>query len=141
MKGKYFLDTNIFVYSFDPSSPQKQARAQKLVSGALEDDRGVISFQVVQEFLNVATRKFKIPLDHRDCALYLRSVLAPLCEVYPDVDFYREALDIQERWRLSFYDSLIVAAAIEAGCETLLSEDLQHGMKIRNLTIEDPFRY
>jgi|WetSurMetagenome_2_1015567.scaffolds.fasta_scaffold642570_1 predicted nucleic acid-binding protein len=140
MKGKYFLDTNIFIYTFDPSSPQKQSRARKLVSGAIEDRQGAISFQVIQEFLSVATRKFKVPLDHRDCALYLRSILAPLCEVYPSIEFYRDALDIQERWRLSFYDSLIVAAAIDAGCDTLFSEDLQHGMVIRSLTIEDPFR-
>jgi len=140
MKGKYFIDTNIFIYTFDPSSPQKQALARKLVAKALEDSQGVISFQVIQEFLNVATRKFKIPLESRDCTLYLRSVLAPLCEVYPSIEFYREALDIQERWRFSFYDSMIVAAAIEAGCDILFSEDLQHGMAIRNLTIENPFR-
>jgi predicted nucleic acid-binding protein len=139
MKGKYFLDTNILIYTFDFSSPEKQARAQNLVSNAIEHRQGVIGFQVIQEFFNVATRKFKKPLNYRDCAAFLESVLAPLCEVFPTIELYREALDIRERWKLSYYDSLMVAAALNARCSTLYSEDLQHGMKIKDLIIENPF--
>jgi predicted nucleic acid-binding protein len=140
MRGRYFLDTNIFIYTFDTSSPEKQARARELVATALADSQGVISFQVVQEFLNVATRKFKVPLTFRDCARYLQSILAPLCEVYPSMEFYLETLEIQERWQLSFYDASIVTAALGAGCESLYSEDLQHDLKIKDLTVRNPFR-
>ena len=140
MSGRFFLDTNIFIYTFDSSSPQKQSRARDLVSIALDGAQGVISFQVVQEFLNVAARKFKVPLSFSDRRNYLQSVLAPLCEVLPSLELYQDALDVQERWQLSYYDSLIVTAALSAGCERLLSEDFQHGQKIRDLTIEDPFR-
>jgi predicted nucleic acid-binding protein len=140
MKGRFFLDTNVFVYTFDSSAPKKQTRARKLVAQALEGRRGVISFQVVQEFLNVATRKFATPLTMRDCVTYLESVLSPLYDVSPSMELYREALDIRERWQLSYYDALIVTAALSAGCERLLSENLQHGLEIRGLTIENPFR-
>jgi predicted nucleic acid-binding protein len=139
MKGKYFLDANIIIYTFDFSSPEKQAIARNLIFHAIEQNHGVLSFQVIQEFFSVATRKFKKPLNYRDCTTYLQSVLAPLCEVFPTIELYREALDIQERWKLSYYDSLIVAAALSAQCSTLYSEDFQHGMKIKDLIIENPF--
>jgi predicted nucleic acid-binding protein len=140
MKDKYFLDTNILVYTFDFSSLEKQARARNIVSTAIEHNQGVLSFQVIQEFFNVATRKFKKPLNYRDCAAYLELILAPLCKVFPTIELYRESLDIQERWKLSYYDSLIVAAALSSRCTKLYSEDFQHGMKIKDLIIEDPFR-
>jgi predicted nucleic acid-binding protein len=139
MKGKFFLDTNVFVYAFDSSAPEKQVLARRLVSKAVEGSQGVISFQVAQEFLNVATRKFKIPFTIQDCMKYLQSVLAPLCEILPSIEFYHEALEIQERWQLAYYDSMIVTAALNADCERLFSEDFQHGLKIGNLTIENPF--
>ena len=71
---------------------------------------------------------------------FLRNVLAPLWRVQPSAALYTRTLDVQQRYRFSFYDSLIVAAALEAGCARLLSEDLQHGQLIEGLTIENPFR-
>lgn len=140
MRGKYFLDTNIFVYTFDPSSSEKQNRARNLVVSAIEHHQGIISYQVIQEFFNVATRKFRKPLEYRDCNAYLETVLAPLCKVYPTIELYHEAIDIQERWQLSYYDALIVAAALSAKCNLLLSEDFQDGLKIKDLMVENPFR-
>jgi len=67
-------------------------------------------------------------------------VLAPLLRVSASVALYQRALDVQARWRFGFHDSLIVAAALTAGCTRLLSEDLQHGQRIETLTIHDPFR-
>ncbi len=139
MNGKFFLDTNILVYTFDSTSPLKKERAYELVNQAIVGQRGVISFQVVQEFLNVAIRKFARPLSTRDCDAYLDRVLTPLCEVFPDMNFYAKGLELAERYKYSFYDSLIIAAALEAECETLYSEDFQHGQVIRNMTIVDPF--
>ncbi len=139
MTDKYFLDTNIIVYSFDSDS-DKSIRSQELIKQGLTDQSGVISYQVIQEFVNVSTRKFKTSLTHNDCSLYCQRVLFPLCQVYPSEDFYIDALDVSERWKYSFYDSLIISAASLANCNILYSEDLQHNQKIRNLTIINPYK-
>jgi predicted nucleic acid-binding protein len=70
---------------------------------------------------------------------YLNSVLLPLCQHFPSINLYDKALMLREETEYSFYDSLILAAAIEMGCKTLLSEDLQDGRTIHNLTILNPF--
>ncbi len=139
MNGKYFLDTNILVYSFDHRARQKQTKSQELIEAALQEHLGIISTQVLQEFLNVATTKFSRPLSALDTYRYLDSVLAPLCEVYPSLAHYRQALNIQTETHYSFYDSLIIAAAIHANCDILYSEDFQHDQKIRGLRIVNPF--
>ena len=139
MSGRFFLDTNILVYTFDSRMPAKQQKARQLVADALLTHKGLISFQVVQEFLNVASSKFAHPLSLQDCQEYLKNVLAPLCEVLPSIELYERAIEIGERWRYSFYDFLIIAAALEAECQTLYSEDLQHQQTIQELTIINPF--
>jgi len=138
-KDRVFLDTNIFVYTFDSSSSMKREQARKLVSEALESRRGVISYQVVQEFLNVATRKFAKPMTPTEAQLYLGRVLMPLCEVFPDASLYSHALSIADETGWSFYDSLIVSSASAADCPVLLSEDLEHGRTIRGVEIRNPF--
>lgn len=140
MNGKYFLDTNIFVYAFDSANPKKQKRANELIKNALENNSGCISFQVIQEFMNVATRKFEIPLSIPDCKKYLNAVLSHLCEVFVSIELYTRTLDVMERWRFSFYDSLIVASALQADCTILYSEDMQHLQKIEDLVINNPFK-
>lgn len=72
-------------------------------------------------------------------AHYLDTVLVPLLRESASAALYHRALDIQEHYRFSFHDSLIVAAALAAGCSRLVSEDLQHGQRIENLTISNPF--
>ena len=139
MSAEYFLDTNILVYTFDTSSRSKQDKARQLVETALEHRTGVISYQVVQEFLNVATRKFERPLTPRLAQRYLDTVLDPLCRVYPNTGLYRKAIDLQERWHYAFYDCLIIASAIAGGCQTLYSEDLHEGQAIESLKIVNPF--
>ena len=139
MSDKYFLDTNVFVYSFDPDAPQKQIIAKRLIQSALADGNGLISYQVVQEFLNVATRKFVKPLSLTDCQEYLQTVLNPLCSVFVTIELYQMALKMRDRYNYSFYDSLIIAAAIDAGCSRLYSEDLQHNQQISGLIILNPF--
>lgn len=139
MKDKYFLDTNIFIYTFDAAAPAKQKHAQTLVNAALIDNLGVISYQVVQEFLNVATRKFQPPMSAADAKLYLEQVFAPLCEIYPSMDLYEHAIDINKQTHFAFYDSLMIAAAIKTGCKILYSEDLHHQQSISGLVIKNPF--
>lgn len=139
MPDRYFLDTNILVYTFDDREVGKKTAARELVSTALADGLGLISYQVVQEFLNVATQKFSRPLDASEARRFLDQVLAPLCEVFASITLYRRALEVRDRWRYGLHDSLIIAAALEAECSTLLSEDLQHGQQIERLVIVNPF--
>lgn len=138
MSARFFLDTNILLYCFDSHAGKKRSRAIDLVSEAL-DGHGVISFQVVQEFLNVATRKFKKPMSGSDARSYLQKVLKPLCAIHSSVLLYSSALSIGEDYRFSFYDSLIIASAGLGGCDTLYSEDLQSGQRVRGILIENPF--
>jgi predicted nucleic acid-binding protein len=135
---KFFLDTNILVYAFDSTSPYKREVAKDFIKNAHKGN-GCISFQVIQEFLNVATRKFEVPLKTTDAQNYLTKVLYPVCEVFPSERLYFNTLEIMERWKFSFYDSMIIASAMESECTILYSEDMQHNLKIFNLKIVNPF--
>ncbi len=137
MSGE-FIDSNVLVYLFSRPEPAKQAAAMDIVQRGL-DGEGVISFQVVQETLNVITRKLAPEVTIADARAFLSDVLTPLWRVMPSEDLYRRALDIQERYHYGFYDALIVAAALWAGCTTLYSEDFQHGQRIERLTVVNPF--
>ena len=139
MKDEYFLDTTIFVYSFAQQDTKKREKSNELIKAALLNNSGCISSQVIQEFMNVSTRKFTVPMSIQDCEKYLKNVLSPLCQVFTSLDLYYKALDIMERWQFSFYDSLIIAASFQADCQILYSEDLQHNQKIQSLTIINPF--
>jgi predicted nucleic acid-binding protein len=134
-----FFDSNVFVYLFDETNDHKRSIAEGLLVQALEANSGCISFQVVQETLNVLTRKLKPAVTEPNAQRFLESVLHPLWKVMPSLALYQRGLTLQARYKLSFYDSLIVAAALEAGCKRLLSEDMQHGLRIEKLTIVNPF--
>ena len=137
MSAEHFLDTNILVYMFDETDAGKRRQAEDLVNESLTQGSGCISFQVVQETLNVLIRRLGFVAE--DSRRALEQVLVPLWQVYPSAVLYQDAISLQGRYRLSFYDSLIVAAALETGCTRLYSEDLQHGQKIQRLTIVNPF--
>lgn len=139
MTGNYFLDTNILVYTFDPSRREKQSISRNLVREALTNRSGCISYQVIQEFLNLASRKFATPLSISDCQTYLSNVLEPLCEVFASTGLLHRALEVSSRWRWSFYDSLIVAAALSVESKILYTEDFQHNLKVEDMIIRNPF--
>jgi predicted nucleic acid-binding protein len=140
MSVKFFLDTNILVYTFDKNDRAKCKQALSLVGEALETRLGVISYQVVQEFVNVATKKFLAPIQAEDLRLYLGEVLLPMCEVHSSAQVFRSAMRIHEEVGFSFYDSLIVACAQESDCRILYSEDLQHSRAIGGVKIINPFK-
>ena len=140
MSAEVFLDTNVFIYHLDATDPAKHATAERIVRGALAEGDACISYQVVQECLNVALRKAEVSLSLDAARSYLDVVLAPLMQVPASQALYHRALDVQARWRFGFYDALIVAAAQAAGCSRLLSEDLQHGQRIDALTVVNPFK-
>ena len=137
MSAEQFLDTNVLVYSVDEGVPEKRQRARELVAQSLTNGRGCISYQVVQETVNVLTGNFGTPLDR--VRRLLDEVLIPLWQINPTGSLYQSALSLQSRYGFSFYDSLIIAAALEAGCTRLYSEDMQHGQRIQGLTILNPF--
>lgn len=140
MPAENFVDSNIFVYMLDRSAPAKRQRARELVYGLLQDRTGCISYQVVQESLNALIRRLGEPPDA--VRAFLEEVLLPFWEINqiaPTPDLYRTGLRIQMRYGFSFYDSLMVAAALGAGCTTLYSEDMRDGQRIEGLTIRNPF--
>ncbi|NWG73195.1 MAG: PIN domain-containing protein [Rubrivivax sp.] len=140
MSADAFIDTNVFVYHLDGADPRKQVIAEDIVRSALRDENACISYQVVQECLNVIGSKARMALTVEECHAYIDAVMLPLLRVGASANLFRRALDVRARWQLSFYDALIVAAALAAGCKHLLSEDLQHGLRVESLTIVDPFR-
>ena|SRR5258707_6308085 len=139
MSAKFFLDTNIFVYCFDEDASRKNQRAQQLVEEALETRAGVISYQVVQEFLNAALRRFETPMTFSEAEQYLSSVLRPLLAIHSSAALYSHALQIAGQHQFAWYDSLIVASAMQAECAVLYTEDLQHGRRLGSLQIVNPF--
>lgn len=137
--GRYFLDTNIFVYTFDPLADKKRRIATELIRSAKRDGLAVISFQVIQEFCSVAIRKSEQTPTVGELRSYVRNVMAPLCEVHSSIELYDSCLDIREQTGYSFYDSLIVAAAAGSGCQILYTEDLDDGRSIAGVNIVNPF--
>lgn len=140
MSARFFLDTNIFVYSLDSTAPRKAKQAAHLIRDGLESGNGIVSYQVVQEFFNVAFRSFVAPMSRAVGEEYLNTVFRPLLAIQSSPLLFMEAFQVYSQHRLGWYDSLIVAAAEQGGCSVLYSEDMQHGRRIGNLKIENPFR-
>jgi predicted nucleic acid-binding protein len=139
MNGKFFLDTNIFVYSFDSSAPKKAARSAALIRQAIETKAGMVSYQVVQEFFNLALRRFVQPMSGGEAEQYLATTFRPLLAVHSSHDLFGHALQLSSGHKLAWYDSLIVASAIQGRCNILYSEDFQHGGRFGDLRIVNPF--
>jgi predicted nucleic acid-binding protein len=139
MAARDFIDTNVFIYQLDRSDLRKHEIADHLVRESLRSGGGCISTQVAQECLNVITSKAKVPLGHEQAQAYLDAVLAPMIQVGSSPELLRRALDLRARWQFGFYDALVVAGALTAGCTRLLTEDLQHGQRVEQLTIVNPF--
>jgi predicted nucleic acid-binding protein len=132
-----FLDANIILYSFDVND-RKRVVSQQVVARALVSD-ACISFLVVQEVLNVLTRRASQPASQADAYQVLTNILVPLWRVMPSQGLYARALELHSRYQYGFYDSPIIAAALATGCTRLYSEELQAGQRIEGLTIVDPF--
>lgn len=133
-----FLDTNILVYAFDCSAGKKHIRAAELVQECWEDQSGCLSIQVLQEFYVTVTRKIAAPLD----SLVARQIVADLAHWRlhaPEAADLLQAIDLQQRYQLSFWDAMVIQSALRLGCKQLLSEDLQHGQVYRDVTVVNPF--
>jgi len=139
MKDKFFIDTNIFIYCFDEDHLEKGINAGNLISEAVSSRRGFISFQVVQEFHNVMIKKHKHLLSSKELNNFIRKALWPLWKILPSKEMHDEAFRIHDSYQLSYYDSLIVASALQAKCKKLYTEDMHQGQKIEGLEIVNPF--
>ena len=139
MSDRFFLDTNIFIYEVSSSVPSKKIVATRLVHDALDSGKGIVSFQVVQEFLSVAFRRFTPPMSPVEAEQALAVTFRPLLAIHSSYSLYAQALQLTHRHSLSWYDSLIVAAALEANCRILYTEDLQHGQQLSGLRVVNPF--
>ncbi|MCL4357434.1 PIN domain-containing protein, partial [Patescibacteria group bacterium] len=109
------------------------------ISKLFLEKRGFISTQVIQEFCNVFLHKSEKPLTPNDVAEIIDELLAPLLAHTPDSSFYKRAISIYSKYSLSFYDSLIVQAAIDLKCELIYTEDMQNGSRYSGVTIINPF--
>ena len=139
MSDKYFLDTNIFVYSLDPVDPRKARIAEELVTRGVGSRQGVISYQVVQEFMNVSLRQFRTAMTVTELELYFFKVLLPMMTIPSSSGLFLEGLRLQAAGQIAWYDSLIIAAALQGSCKVLYSEDMQHGRRFGDLVIQNPF--
>jgi len=137
MTGSTFLDTNVLVYAFDGDETEKQEQARDLL-GAPATDVFVLSTQVLAEFYVTVTRKLARPLEPATA----RAAVAALSElpvVATDADLVLAGIDLSVRYQISLWDALIVQAAVVAGCETILTEDLADGAVLAGVGIQNPF--
>ena len=126
-----FIDTNVLIYAHGTDEKSEAAR-QAILAG------GVISVQVLNEFAAVLRRKFHLEWDViADALADVRTALGPVRPL--DVEIHLNAVSLARSHGFSFYDALIVASALAAGCDTLLTEDLQAGQRVAGLTVVNPF--
>ncbi|CAM3934582.1 PIN domain-containing protein [Kibdelosporangium persicum] len=131
-----FIDTNVLVYAHDGRDPVKNKIAKAALTELWDTDTGALSTQVLQEFYSVAIRKLDLPHDR---AREIVSVYGEWCATTTDAQLLVSASVLCERYQLSWWDALVVEAALRCGATTLLSEDLQDGQTFGSLTIRNPF--
>ena len=133
-----FFDANILVYAYDPRDPVKQAVAQRLLAGAIANDTGALSAQVLGEFFTVSTRRVVPPLSIGEAAHVIERV-SVLPVVALDLPLVRRAVSTCQRYQISYWDALIIAAAERAGCTRIFSEDLNAGQSYNGIPLVNPF--
>ena len=135
---KTFLDTNIVICAYDGSAGKKHEMAQMIVMNLWNSGQGVLSTQVLQEFYVSVTKKIPKPLNIKLAKDIVRDFLK-WDVIVNDGEAILGAIDIQLKYNYSFWDSMIIHAAISSGAALLLSEDLSHGQSIGGVTIKNPF--
>jgi predicted nucleic acid-binding protein len=136
MTAPIFVDTNVLIYALDVADPVKQQAAQAWRTSLWDSQRGRVSFQVLQEFYAKVTRKW--PTARPEARAEIRDLLA-WRPVPVDADLLERGWKIQDRYQLSFWDALIVAAAKSIACRYLLTEDFQAGQDLDGVVVVNPF--
>ena len=138
MNGKVFVDTNILIYAHDLDAGQRNEISAAILRDLWENETGILSVQVLQEFYVNVTRKIQNPMPKPQARGIIESYLAWPVELN-DTRTILVASEIEERYMLSFWDALIVASARNANADKILTEDLNHGQQIEGIFIENPF--
>jgi predicted nucleic acid-binding protein len=134
-----FVDTNVLIYAHDLSAGPKYIQAKSLIRRLWEDRIGCLSIQVLQEFYVNVTQKVTKPLTS-EAASQIITELAVWQIHRPGVNEVLDAISIQDRYQISFWDSMIIASALHLGCETLWSEDLNPGQVYDQVVVANPFK-
>lgn len=138
MTESIFVDTNVLVYSYDSGHPAKQAVAAEWIARLWREQSGRTSMQVLNELYVTLSRKLPHRMDADEAWEVVHGLMAWI-PLPVDRDLLLRAREIERRYPISWWDSLIVAAALLQDCDTLLSEDLQHGMRFGSVTVQNPF--
>lgn len=136
MKGKIFIDTNVLVYLFSVSEPQKREHCLQILAKRRRDSVLVWSTQIVQEFYNVMTLKFNKDLQAVKSTLNLFNDFELIINNFRIIE---HAIDIQILNKISFWDSLVISSASSAKCQLILTEDLNHSQSIDGILLQNPF--
>lgn len=134
-----FVDTNVLVYGYDTSEPDKQRRCERWLQHLWAEGTGRASVQVLQELYVTLTRKLDAAMEPAEARQVVRSLFA-WSPIPVEPATIEGAWRLQESYSLAWWDALIVAAAQSGGCSVLLTEDLSHGQRLDDLRVVDPFR-
>lgn len=137
MSDKIFVDTNILIYAHDLSAGYRHVKASSVIESLWEAETGVLSTQVLQEFYVAIMHKVKNPLKPAEAREIIRNYLAWPVQIN-DPEMTIRASEIEEKNGLSFWDALIVAAALQLQAKKIITEDLNHGQIIEGILIENP---
>jgi predicted nucleic acid-binding protein len=133
-----FVDTNILIYAHDISAGQKHARANELMRDLWQSGDGCLSVQVLQEFYVNVTRKVAKPLAAEAAAQIIADL--SVWEVHcPGTEDVLDAIRLQNRCQVSFWDAMILVSAHQLGCHVLWSEDLNPGQVYGHVEVQSPF--
>ena len=139
MTDRVFLDTNILVYAYDSHEPARQQQAQSVILEGIRCQNAAVSSQVFGEFFTVVTRKIKQPLTASEAQEVIGD-LSILDVIDIDLNLVNRAIDTHRQSQISYWDSLIIAAAERASCESLLSEDMNAGQCYNGVVVINPFQ-
>ena len=138
-KAREFVDTNILIYSYDQSSQVKRQKARQIMERLWQEQSGCLSVQVMQEFLVTVTQKVPVPLGVEEAEEILED-LSKWDYHAPDAEDILEAIKIQKRYQISFWDANIINSALKSGCQVIWSEDLSCGQLYHGVEVRDPFK-
>jgi len=136
---KEFVDTNIFLYAYDSTTPEKGSKARKLISVLWKSGLGVISIQVLQDLYVNMTRKLPHPISPEQ-AVQIITDLGQWHLHRPTLEDLQKSIELEKTFSISFWDAMIVNSAGQMGCKILWTEDLKSGQYIGDLVIRNPFK-
>ncbi len=137
-EGRQFVDTNVFVYAYDRQNEAKQRLARELLKQLWENRRGCVSIQVLQELYVTMTKKVAVPLQPGVVAGIISDLSTWNCHK-PDVNDILDAISVQQRYKTSFWDAMILNSARKMGCRVLWSENFNTGQVYEEVLVLNPF--